>query len=62
MPNKSKIPETNNKGGSKITRREFSSRVAALGMSTAFAGTIELHRDLHGPRVVLRIQDALAGG
>ena len=40
MPNKPKIPKTNNKGGSKITRREFSSRVAALGMSTAFAGTI----------------------
>lgn len=40
MTKKSKASENNNRGGSKITRREFTSRAAALGMSTAFAGTI----------------------
>ena len=37
MPKK---PETSNKGGGKITRREVSRRVAGLGLSPAGGGTI----------------------
>jgi len=39
MTNKSKKPESNTSAG-QITRREFTNRAAALGVSTAFATTI----------------------